>query len=85
MAYKYAKSGTPKLEEIELGARICKTIKNGYFPDKDWGQSCNDVANLLTSLKVVMRKMCPDLTEIQRLIELSNYTIQDIMDILPSK
>jgi len=81
MAYNYALNGVPKLPEIELGARVCKLIKDFYFADKPWIEAKQPVADTFTKAKAAARKMYPDMDETQMLMALGKYDKFD-MDLL---
>jgi len=81
MAYQYAKSGTPRLEEIEIGAEICKKLKSIYFDGLEWADACNRVADKFSTLKRIYRGLFPEKDEIEMLKELRNYSLKCIEDI----
>ena len=70
----------PKAEEIELGARVCDTIKKTYFVDKDWVDCYRHVAEKFTAIKVIMRKLFPAMKELEMLEMISKYTKDDVED-----
>jgi len=75
-----SKSGVPKFEEIELGSRVCKTIKETFFKDEEWAKCCYKVADKFTQLKVIMRKVLPDAKDSDRLEMISKYSSEDLED-----
>ena len=81
MVYKLAKSGTPKYEVIELGAKVCKTLKVTYFADIPWSECHNQVADKFTALKKILRRLYEGKEDKVLLEEISNYSSQDIVDI----
>lgn len=72
---------TPKYEVIELGARVCKLIKDFYYADQEWAKCAMDIADTFTKAKEAARKMYPDFTDHHMLSTLGKYDKFD-MDLL---
>jgi hypothetical protein len=71
----------PKLEDIELGARVCRLIKALYYAEKEWVDCYHPISDLFTTVKFSARKMYHDKTEAQMLDVLGKYDKFD-MDLL---
>ena len=88
MGYKTARSGTErtqaKLDEIEIGAEICKKLKTVYFEGLAWSDACSRVAEKFSILKRIYRGLIPESeehTDMEMLLTLSKYSLYDIEDI----
>jgi len=66
------------LQEINLGALACRQIKSSYFEKEEWVNCHKDVAKVLTKLKQVCRAFYSGNTELEMLMQVSKYTIDDI-------
>jgi len=72
-----------QLPEIEIGARICSRIKNNKFNDIPWDAVVsNDISKIFTKVKILARKYYPDLSEMEMLQKLDNYSNNDISETL---
>lgn len=72
--------GMAKYQEIELGARICRVIRNSLYIDKPWIECHKLIAMRFTMLKQLSRKQYADKTEIEMLQWLGKYSEDDIRD-----
>jgi hypothetical protein len=73
MPHEFKPSGTPKYEEIELGARVCNLLKRFYHADYDWVQAKDDIGRKFTTIKSSARKIYADKTENEMLDLLGKY------------
>ncbi len=68
------------MEAIELGARVCKKLKDIYFNEKSWVDCHHEVAKRFTNLKQIAKKFYGDKEELEVLHELAKYTDDGIRD-----
>lgn len=59
--------------EIELGARVCKLLKNFYHDDLSWVDAKDDIAEKFSRIKASARKVYTNHTESEMLKLLGKY------------
>lgn len=67
--------------DVNLGAPICRRLKDMFFKDESWGRVAMDVAQKFTALKAKTREAYPQLNQQEFLRELQKYSEQDIVDV----
>jgi predicted nuclease of restriction endonuclease-like RecB superfamily len=72
------------LSAVNLGANVCNSLKQIYFPDQPWQACYRDVAQKFTCLKQIMRKFYSDKSEIDMLKELQRYSPEDLRSAIES-
>lgn len=73
-----------KLREITVGEMICEKLYSLYFSTTPWAVCYALVAKKFSALKIIARKFYSDKSEIDMLIELNKYSIDDIADAFAS-
>ena len=69
-------------ELVNLGERICITIKQLYFADTPWNECYRKVGDKFTEVKRKARKCLPQMNEKEMLKELRNFSTTDIEDMM---
>lgn len=84
MAYQYARSGVPKYDVIELGARVCENIKRVLYPETPWAECYKDVAAKFSKLKEINKSMRnvhkTDIEYIKFVGKFDDFNLREMLD-----
>ena len=69
-----------KHASITLGENTCSLIKSIYFTEIPWGDCYRLVGAKFTELKKIMRKLSPNMPEIDLLKIINTFTSEDIRE-----
>jgi hypothetical protein len=71
-----------KIQEIDIGTKICRLIKQIYFSDKKCMDCYGDVSISFSNLKSIIKKRHPDMTHEDILRTLTEYDEFDLREAL---
>ena len=67
--------------EIELGADVCRRIKDIYYPNIHWSDCHNDIVTKFGLFKKIMKKIYPDDNIIDILKKVHKFDTLDIQEV----
>lgn len=70
---------------IDYGADVAVVLHEQFFPDTPWTVAYRPIAEILTTIKQLLREMLPYTSEDALLLTMKGYSGQDLADVYACK